>query len=218
MIDQQDAILLKKRNDINKKGNNYYQRRKKKSLCVRCGKKIDRIGCYCTNCNEKRKEYNRKTRDFCRENHICTECKKEKVYGEDKICFECRAKRNKYRRKMTEKQKRNFREQQNKLYKQRAEQGICTRCGKRKASFDRKKCAICLEKDAEIHRKRYFDKQNIREYRKKKHLCYYCGKPIDRNDGQICLSCWESCQKNGMKSSSKNEYWKRENKIISKKF
>lgn len=44
---------------------------------------------------------------------------------------------------------------------------MCPRRGKRKAAPGKKKCSISLEKDVEQHRKKYMDKPNVREFRKK---------------------------------------------------
>lgn len=148
----------------------HYKNRKENGLCPRCGKPLDREGHYCSECLEKVNEYSRETREFCKENHICTVCRKEIVFGTDKICFECRVKRDKYRNALTEEQKmrygKRFKEQQKSSYQQRSGQGICTKCGKRKATAGKKKCAICLEKDAYIHRMRRTDNQSIKDYRR----------------------------------------------------
>ena len=190
-----------------------YRSRKENGLCPRCGKTLDREGHYCSECLEKTRIYQKETRDFFRENHICTECRKEKVFGSEKICPECRAKKNNYRKPLDDKQKIRMNEYSRGTYKSRIEANMCTKCGKRHPVKGKKKCAICLNYDAEIHRKRRYGKKNIREYRKENHLCYYCGKEIDRKTGQLCKSCWEKCVENGMKSSGKNLYWKNDNKL-----
>lgn len=189
-----------------------YKSRKDNGLCPRCGKLLDRKGHYCSECLKKVNTYNQEARDFCREHHICTVCRKEKVFGDEHICLECRAKYEERRKPLTDEQKiryaEKFKNHQKSLYRQRSEQGICTRCGKRKAIQGKKKCGICLNKDAEIHRKRYFDRQNIKEYRKENHLCYYCGCEIDLPTGQVCSKCLEKCRKNGEKSTGKNYFKK----------
>lgn len=200
---------------------NFYKRRKENGLCPKCGKKLDRDGYYCAECLIKAREYVRETREFCRKNHICTECGKERVYGEDKICFECRAKKNKYRTKITEEQRRkrndNFRKQQAELYKKRSAQAICTRCGKRKAAEGKKKCVICLQKDAEAHRKKYFNKPNEKEYRRENHLCYFCGGEIEDETKNVCNACSEKRKEDRAKAST-NRYWALQNRLIFKKY
>jgi hypothetical protein len=51
-----------------------------------------------------------------------------------------------------QKQKRN--EVARKRYQDRVAKGICTHCGKFKADYGKKKCKICLDKDATVHRLR----------------------------------------------------------------
>lgn len=148
-----------------------YHRHKNKGECPRCGKTLDREGHYCSKCLEKVREYHRENRRFYAEHHLCTECGKVKVPGNERVCPECRDKNEHWRKPLTEEQKirysYKFKKRQNSLYQQRSEQGICTRCGKRKAMPGKKKCGICLAKDAEMHRKIYMDRPNVKEYRKK---------------------------------------------------
>ena len=65
-----------------------------------------------------------------------------------------------------------------------------------------------------MHRKKYMEGENVREYRKKNHLCYYCGNPIDLPSGKLCGSCMERCRENGKKGSGNNDYWKQDNRIV----
>lgn len=170
-----------------------YRNRKDNGLCPRCGKPLDREGYHCSSCLEKNRIYRQENRDFFRENHLCTECGKNKVPDGERICPECRAKRESWKKPLTEEQKlrygSRFKTQQRMLYHDRAEKGICTRCGKRNSAPGKKKCGICLEKDAELHRRKRFDSPNIREYRKINHLCYFCGNKIDLQIGMACSEC-----------------------------
>ena len=195
-----------------------YRNRKDNGLCPRCGKPLDRKGHYCFECLEKVKIYHRENKEFFRKNHICTECGKNIVPSGERICPECRAKRMSWKKTLSEEQKERygsrFKAQQRMLYHERAENGICTRCGKRNAAPGNKKCAICLEKDAEQHRKKYLNKPNEREIRKLNHLCYFCGNKIDLESGNICSKCYEKFRENGKKYGWKNQYWKQENKLI----
>lgn len=196
----------------------FYKKRKDNGLCPRCGKLLDREGHYCSECLLKENKYRRESRMFCKQNGICPVCGKERLFGDEKQCISCRQKNYEKRKPLTGEQKerygKRFRKQQKSLYRERAEKGICTRCGKRKADTGKKKCRICLDKDAEIHRKRTYEKKSVREQRKENYLCYYCGKKIDRKTGQICQSCWERCRQAGLKSSGGNIYWKNDNKIV----
>ena len=200
--------------EINKR---HYYNRKNNGLCPRCGKPLDREGHYCSECLEKVRKYRIENRKFFVENNICTVCGKEKVPNGERICPECRAK-NAERKHITDEQRarynKNVRKKQNLLYKQRSEMGICTRCGKRKAMFGKKKCGICLQKDADIHRKKYLNKPNIKEYRKENHLCYFCGEPIDTTEKNICSSCQDKFKKLSKGRSNANEYWRKDNRIV----
>ena len=195
-----------------------YNRHKNNGECPRCGKTLDREGHYCSKCLEKVREYHRENRRFYAEHHLCTECGKVKVPGNERVCPECRDKNEHWRKPLTEEQKirysYKFKKRQNSLYQQRSEQGICTRCGKRKAMPGKKKCGICLAKDAEMHRRIYMDRPNVKEYRKENHLCFFCGNPIDMDSGLICKRCYERCRENGKKGRAGNRYWKEENDLI----
>lgn len=196
----------------------FYADRKNNGLCPRCGNPLDREGHYCSECLEKVREYSRKNRVFYKENHLCTECGKVKVPGNEHICPECRAKKENRRKPLTEEQRiryaGNFQNYRKALYQQRSELGICTRCGKRKAMPGKKKCGICLEKDAEIHRKKYMENPNVKEYRQKNNLCYYCGQPIDLEKGRLCSKCLEKCRENGKKGKAGNDYWRKDNRLV----
>lgn len=191
-----------------------YRNRKDNGLCPRCGKPLDREGHYCSECLEKVREYRRQNRKFYRENHICSECGKNIVPNGESTCPECRAKRANLRKPHIDEQKKMFREKQNSLYMYRVEQGICTRCGKRKAISGKKKCGICLAKDAEIHRKKYADRPNIREYRKENNLCYFCGDPIDLHMSNTCSKCREKFKKIASERTHDNDYWRKDNRFI----
>lgn len=200
----------------------HYQRRKENGLCPRCGKKLDREGHYCTECLKKDREYKQENRRFFRDNGLCHYCGKEMLYGQEKQCIKCREKRYEKRKPLTEEQKirygNNLKEQQRRLYKERSEQGICTRCGKRKAEPNRKKCGICLDKDAKQARKKRLCRQDEKERRRENNLCYRCGDPIDIDKGQLCSKCYSESCKNLEKArlvKPENKFWKEQNKLIS---
>ena len=195
-----------------------YRNRKENGMCPRCGKLLDRDGHYCSSCTEKYRIYHKENRDFFRANHLCTECGINKVPNGERICPECRAKIQSHKKPLTEDQKERYllhsKSQKQKLYYERIETGLCTRCGKRKAEPGKRKCAICLEYDAELHRMKRLDDTSIREQRKKNHLCYFCGSEIDLPNGNICSRCSEKFRENGEKYGGKNIFWKQENKLI----
>lgn len=196
-----------------------YRNRKDNGLCPKCGKPLDREGHYCCECLEKVRVYHRENREFYRINHLCTECGKNSVPEGERICPECRAKNAIWKKPLTEEQKiryrDNFRRQQKSLYKERSDAGICTRCGKRKAMPGKKKCGICLAKDAEIHRRRYMDRPNIKEYRKENHLCYFCGNLIDLPAGNnICSVCLKRFEEIAAQRKHDNPNWRKDNEMI----
>ena len=127
----------------------FYKRRKEQGLCIRCGKpRAENNKNHCPECLEKVRSYENATRQFYRSMGICPVCRKNKLVGQEKNCPECRAK---YRRPYikSEEQKEQYRRKQRAKYAERVQLGICTHCGKRKAVWNRRKCEICLEKDAQ---------------------------------------------------------------------
>ena len=198
----------------------HYRNRKDNGLCPRCGKVLDRKGHYCSECLEKTNQYTRESRAFARSMGFCPECKKEKLVGEEKICLKCSTRRYANKKPYTEEQRirynKRLREKQNALYKQRREQGLCGECGKRNAEEGKSRCRICLNKNAETHRKRKYNQVNIKEYRKENGLCYFCGETVDTKF-QICQKCHDKCVEQGKKGKSHlTSYWKTDNKLLRK--
>lgn len=191
------------------------KRRREKGLCPQCSKKIDRDGYYCSECLVKNREYIRENKKFYRDNNLCNICGKERLFGQEKRCITCRQKNYELQKSITEEQriKHNIylRKHQKQLYQERSEQGICTRCGKRKANPGRKKCGICLDKNAEQKRKKSFCKQDEKERRKENNLCYRCGEPLDVDKSKLCSKCYDAACKNLEKAravSPIHKYWK----------
>lgn len=134
--------------------NTEYARRREmtvgRGLCYNCGTPLDRQGMRCTACTAKASEYKKLTHEWYVQNHICTACGRERVYGADKTCFECRAKaamRPKYMISTAQKEANATKARA--IYEQRCKDGICVACGKRKAVTNKRKCRICLSKEAE---------------------------------------------------------------------
>ena len=153
----------------------YYAMHKTNGLCPRCGNPLDREGFYCSECVEKLNRYQRETRELRRLIGLCPTCGKEKLFGDEKQCITCRQKAHESRTPLTDEQKEKYRkrfsERQKSLREERKAAGICTRCGKRAAAPGRKKCEVCLEKDAELYRRK--SKVNIIEYRRENNLCFF---------------------------------------------
>lgn len=124
-----------------------YVKRKDSGVCIRCGKPTDGEHSRCKDCRDYASNYQRKTREWCRENHLCVICRKEHVYGNDKTCPECRAKDSNrvYKRILTTEQRNALNENAKARYAKNKDSGICVTCGKRKAATGRVRCPICLE-------------------------------------------------------------------------
>ena len=133
-----------------------YERRKADGVCTECGNEKDREGFYCKSCLEKHKRYTNETRHFWASVGICPQCGKRELIGTQKICLECLAYQAEYRANhkqvLTEEQRIRKNEVARKRYQDRVEKGVCTHCGKFKADYGKKKCKICLDKDATVHR------------------------------------------------------------------
>lgn len=196
-----------------------YMKRKENGLCPKCGGEKDREGHYCKTCLEKYRERNRGLRQFYQSIGICPHCRKAKLFGDEKVCLECGVKIANNRKPPTEEQRKRYNAQHNaykkSLYQERAEQGICTRCGKIKAMSGRKKCGICLEKDAIAQRKRRG--VIIPAYERVSFgLCYFCGEKLDR-DGRTCQKCAKKMTSNLPEVRGGNDYWKADNNMVFKK-
>lgn len=145
--------------------------------------------------------------------------------GDEKICPECLANKAVYRANhplSDDKRRKNneaFKQYSKNLYAERRKAGICVRCGKAKAVQGKAKCFMCQSKDNAIHRKRTENRWNIKEYRKENHLCYRCGEPIDRSQGQLCQKCWQADYERGksLKNDNSKHYWRYDNQFIRKK-
>lgn len=102
-----------------------------------------------------------------------------------------------------------------KRWEKRISEGICPMCGKRKVEDGKKKCRICLNKDAERQRNRRINNKKIREYRKENHLCYFCGGKIDVAEKNVCSACSSKMAEYSAKAE-KSKYWKEQNNLIFK--
>lgn len=205
------------------RSHNSYMRRKLNGLCTRCGNPLDREGEYCTQCLEFRRVQAKEEREWRRKNHLCTKCGKNAVPSGECTCPECRANSALYRPKITQNQKdrynERFRKQQNDLYQERLETGMCTRCGERKAADGRKKCYMCLAKDAKTHRDiRDKNGLNIRHDWLDNGLCYFCGAPVEDHAYKACNACREKHVASGRKNGGNNKLWKGDNKIVFNRF
>ena len=204
---------------------NRRKERAESGLCPRCGKPNDRDKYYCSECAKKHSEYTKETRESLRKLGLCAECGKVRVYGGYVTCEMCIARRANNKKSTTQEQQNHRNEQARIRYTKKKKNGICVSCGN-KADYDHVKCKQCLAKEAEKKRIAHAKKTpyNIREYREENHLCYFCGKPIDRPGlSRICQACWQNQHDKAVEnrklraeSYKRTRGWKQDNKLIFK--
>ena len=166
-----------------------YKERKESGLCVKCGKENDTSGVLCSRCKDCGNKSQRMGYSYYIGIGICPRCKKEKLYGDERVCLTCSADR--YGRQLNRDRDRAnevHRKSARKIYAESSAKGICTRCNKRKAVEGQKRCKMCIERRNEYRR----SKRGIpRRLRPDFGLCYLCGDTA--KEGQkVCARCHES--------------------------
>lgn len=163
-----------------KKDVEYRHRLIEKGLCTKCKNPNDRgKGWYCSKCLITERERHKENREFYISLGLCSQCGKEKVFGNEKLCPICRAKNYESTRKKVEKYgwKKPTEERREKIrnrYNELKELGICTACRKRKAVVGRTKCGVCLEKESTRARLKHKPlKTDFSEG-----LCIRCNNPV----------------------------------------
>ena len=153
-------------------------RRKMNGLCIDCNNPLDRNGVRCAECNDKHNQYNNETRKFYRSMGVCPRCRKNSLFGDEKVCIECSWKLSEevMRTRDKDNYNRNHAEWSRHTHKEAVENGICYRCRKRKADSGYKTCGICRTKHRNYVRNKK-QKPDRRE-RYKQGLCYFCDNPI----------------------------------------
>lgn len=191
---------------------------KEKGLCCLCWEPIDRVGIYCKKCLIKERERHKRDRIWYLENRICPNCRKEKIFGDERSCPECAAKNytrlQKYGKEIWKERERNYSARRKEIREEYYSKGICFQCRKRKIEEGKKKCRICLDKDAEVHRKRFV---NRREEQVAKGMCYQCIKEKATN-GKLCKSCYDKAVANLEKVRKNSEYYIKHKLIMEKVF
>lgn len=194
---------------------NYYKR-KSMGLCVGCGKVRPREGkVMCVECANKRKIYQRETREFLRNMGLCPRCGKNKLFGDEKECPECSAMMYEINKRSRKRRNINAMDYYRKDIMRLKSEGLCRSCRKRKAEEGHTYCSICLAKHRERGRtyRRKKEKTEIdRSERPNYGLCYICGQPIDR-EGRICVKCAEKMTAN-LPGHRDNLVWRNGNKLI----
>ena len=108
---------------------------------------------------------------------ICPHCKKEPLFGKEKLCLECKAY---FANRMTKQREVNndrLKQLKNESYKRTAEyrnlNNLCTKCGKPRTD-EYKMCPNCRAKNTKYYREKRNLKANTTEKRKIKGLCKFC--------------------------------------------
>lgn len=197
------------------RAHNFYMRRKLNGLCTRCGKPLDRDGEYCVACLAVKNEEARSDRQWRAGNHLCTTCGKFSVPNGQKTCPECKAKIANRRKPKTDEQNQKFNASRRSIYERRSLNGICTRCGKRNADAGRKKCKLCLQKDAQTHAEARIRRgEDLRAQWKEQGLCFHCGGEIEDKSKKSCNACREKCITKTGAGAGENKAWIEDNRLI----
>lgn len=161
-------------------------KRKMQGLCPTCGRVADRADFYeCSACAEKHRMHRqRKIREG-----ICVRCGSPNNNGKT-CCNDCLA----------------LQRQESKEYReQRKEEGICVECGIRKVALKKRRCEICLAKNADrgikrretedpvssqIRRQKNNDRmKQRRKAAEEKGLCVQCCKRKPVYGHRACAEC-----------------------------
>ena len=160
------------------------------------------------------KEYQKELREYCKERHICYQCKQKDAYTMNGhlLCADCTEKQNARCRKWMEnpenKKKQNARVKEIKD-KRRAEHK-CIRCGKQIDENDNHKyCGICRFKE----RQRYYRKSE-RPARVYGVVCWMCNKKPVADGRKVCEECYEklvkTCKENLFNEDGTHKYQMKE--------
>lgn len=177
-------------------------------ICPVCGKReIGPRAAMCEPCGRKA------VREYYYARGICPTCKRNELYGGERMCIECRAHYAELKRKRYYADPERTKEQAHAAYRRRytrrKEAGICYRCGRRRVEGTHILCKTCRITMSNKER------QGIpRSERVAWGLCYFCGEPLDR-EGRSCKKCAERCIKTLERNRPKgNENWRRANEVV----
>lgn len=196
----------------------FIQRRKDNNLCLSCGKPLDRKGVNCIDCNNKKNEEYRKTKQAYIDCGICYRCRKNPIMGVEKMCPECRAKLATWKENRPEEKIEMAKEQTRISHTKKRqycrENGICYNCKKRESLPNKKLCSICREK---LNRKNmeYYAKNKIgltKDEKIEKGICIWCDNPA-KDGKKICELHYKKCIENLEKRRKPNEEWRRLNDV-----
>ena len=196
----------------------FIQRRKDNNLCISCGNPLDRNGVNCIDCNNKKNEEYRKTKQAYIDCGICYRCRKNPIMGVEKMCPECRAKLATWEENRPEDKieiaKEQIRISHAKKRQYCRENGICYNCKKRESLPNKKLCSICREKLNRKNRE-YYAKNKIgltKDEKIETGICIWCDNPA-KDGKKICESHYKKCIENLEKRRKPNEEWRRLNDV-----
>ena len=199
----------------------FIQRRKDNNLCISCGKPLDRNGVNCIDCNNKRNEEYRKTKQAYIDCGICYRCRKNQIIGSEKTCPECRAKLATWKENRPEDkieiEKEQTRRSHERIREECRDKGMCYVCKKRKASPNRKACDICREKQNRYNREYTARKSKklTREQRIEQGICIWCDNPV-RKEKKLCDYHCDNNIQNLENRRKPNEQWRKDNQLTFK--
>lgn len=154
---------------------------------------------------EASKIYNAESRLWCKENGICTQCRKAKVHKNHTMCLDCLDQVNfssdATRSEDSKIQRRNYIRRKRELC---IAFGICRECMCRDATHGLK-CEKCKTKE-----KLKTQKNSKIELRKSLGHCYYCDTEVVEGY-KVCQKCLDRIRnivKNRKKYSTENHYWR----------
>ena len=196
-----------------KAAKDFIQRRKDNNLCISCGNPLDRNGVNCIDCNNKKNEEYRKTKQAYIDCGICYRCRKNPIMGAEKMCPECRAKLATWKENRPEDkieiEKEQTRRSHERIRQECRDKGICYVCKKRKAEPGKKRCSICRVSTNRYNQK-YTERKSqkmTREQRIDKGICVWCDNPA-KEGKKICEAHYEKCIENLEKERKPNEEWR----------
>jgi hypothetical protein len=139
--------------------------------CFKCGGDNDRYPRYlCTHCFDEARNNSQLNREL-RKKEICPRCLEHNDRFPNYLCSKC---------KRTSSQCKAY----------RISAGICFECSN-PVDGNHILCAACLEKQRNA-------KREIRKYRKARHLCIFCGVPIEvgNKSNNLCFHCLDAARNN----------------------
>lgn len=123
-----------------------YAARKSAGICVRCNNPVEEGYSHCKQCLEKKRIDGKESRKFYLKIGVCPRCRKETLFGDEKMCPECKAyfytHNEEYRNRPNSNGETYYQQRKRRL----EEAGLCQRCAREKRSEGHIYCPECLIK------------------------------------------------------------------------